>query len=118
MKQGRPERIAEEIRKVVTPILEYELADPHLEGIQVTAVKITRDLGLVRVYFKLLDHPERRKEVLKSLKKAAGHIRHRVSEGMTLKHAPQFDFFYDESSELQEKIDSLFAQINADKSSE
>ncbi len=111
MKHGRPERIAEEIRKVVTPIIECELVDPRLEGIQVTGVKVTRDLGLVRVYFKLQDHPERKKEVLKSLKSAAGHIRYRVSEGITLKHSPQFDFFYDESSEIKEKIDSLFKQI-------
>ena len=115
MKTGRTERIAEEIRKSVTDIIQFEMSDPRVEGVIVTGVKVTADLSLVRVYFNIPNQPEQKKEALKALKHAAGHIRHTVAETVTLKYMPQFEFFYDESAELQQKIDQLFDQISSDK---
>ncbi|MBF0491402.1 MAG: 30S ribosome-binding factor RbfA [Deltaproteobacteria bacterium] len=112
MKTGRTERIAEEIRKAVTEIIQFEMSDPRVDGVVVTSVKVTADLSLARVYFSILDPPENKNEALKALKHAAGHIRHQVSESVTLKYMPQFEFFYDESLELQQKMDQLFEQIS------
>ncbi len=118
MKTGRTERIGEEIRKAVTEIIQFEMSDPRVDGVVVTGVKVTADLGLARVYFSILDHPENKNEALKALKHAAGHIRHQVTESVNIKYMPQFEFFYDESLELQQKIDQLFDQIAPKNSSE
>ncbi|MFO1520109.1 MAG: 30S ribosome-binding factor RbfA [bacterium] len=111
MKTARQEKIAEEIRREVSTILLFELQDPRVSGVTVTGVKMTPDLQLARVYFTIPGEPQRKEEALKGLKSCSGLIRKLVSQRITLKFMPTFDFFYDESLELQERIDTLFDEI-------
>ena len=113
MKTGRNERLAEEIRKEVSQIVQYELSDPRIEDVQVTHVKMTGDLGLARVYFVMPNFPEKKKEVLKALKNAAGHVKFEIAQTLQLKFAPQIDFVYDETLEIQKNMDELFAKIKS-----
>ena len=111
MKTARAERIAEEIRREVSQIVHFELKDPRIEGVTVTGVKMTPDLRVARVYFSVPGEPEKGGGALKGLQSSAGLIKRLISQRVTLKFMPNFEFFYDESLELQERIDSLFEEI-------
>jgi len=111
MKTARPERIAEEIRREVSQIIHFELRDPRVFGVTVTGVKMTPDLRVARVYFTIPGEPERGEQAKTGLKSAAALVKRLVAGRIKLKFMPNFDFFYDESLELQEKIDSLFEEV-------
>ena len=117
MKGNRQEKIAEEIRREVSGIIHFELSDPRVGGVTVTGVKMSPDLSLARVYFTVPGDPDRGKEALKGLKSSAGLIRKLIAQRIRIKFMPTFDFFYDESLELQDRIDSLFEEIEAKKDS-
>lgn len=111
MKTGRDKKIAEEIRREVSQILHFEMSDPRVMGVAVTGVKITSDLGLARVYFALPGAEERKEAAWQGLKKSAGFVRHLLAERLRIKFIPQIEFFYDESLELEQKINSLFQKM-------
>lgn len=111
MKTGRDKKIAEEIRREVSQILHFEISDPRVMGVSVTGVTLTSDLSLARVYFALPGAEQRKDPALVGLKKSAGYIRHLLAERIRIKFIPQLDFFYDESFELEEKINNLFAKM-------
>ena len=118
MKTGRDKKIAEEIRREVSQILHFELKDPRAMGATVTGVKMTPDLRLARVYFAMPGAEERKSSAQEGLRRSAGFIRHLLAERLDMKFMPQIEFFYDESFELEEKIERLFQKLPAVPSNE
>lgn len=115
MKGVRTERIAEEIRKQVSQLLHFELGDPRLQGVTVTGVKMTPDLRVARIYFTVPGQPEREDQALTAFRASSGVIKNALAKNITLKFIPQLEYFYDESLELQERIDALFDKIEKEK---
>jgi ribosome-binding factor A len=115
MKTTRQEKIAEEIRRELSSIIHFELQDPRIQGVTVTGVKMTPDLHVARVYFTIPGEPEKAGTAMKGLKSCSGLIKRLISQRVLLKYMPNFEFFYDESLELQERIDSLFQEIESKK---
>jgi len=114
MKTGRDKRIAEEIRREVSQILNFEIKDPGVMGTTVTGVKVSPDLRLARVYYALPNGEARKVAVQEGLTRSAGYIRHLLAERMQMKFIPQIEFFYDESLEIEEKIQKIFSQMPTD----
>lgn len=117
MKVSRTDRIAEEVRREVSQLIHFELGDPRIYGISVTGVKMTPDLRVARVYFTIPGEPERADSVKKALQGAQSVFRKALSRKLNMKFVPSFEFFYDESMELQDKIDTLFKEIEDKKTS-
>ncbi|HCU25512.1 MAG TPA: 30S ribosome-binding factor RbfA [Deltaproteobacteria bacterium] len=111
MKTGRDKRIAEEVRREVSQIFHYELSDPRILGATVTGVKVSPDLRFARVYYALPGAEERKAAAAAGLKKSTGFVRHLLTERLNMKFSPQLEFFYDESFEIQDKIEQLFGEI-------
>lgn len=118
MKVQRTERIAEEVRREVSNLIHFELSDPRVYGISISGVKMTPDLRVARIYFTIPGEPDRAESVKKALQGAQGVFRKALSKKLNMKFVPTFEFFYDESLELQDKIDSLFKEIEDKKISE
>jgi ribosome-binding factor A len=117
MKHSRQERIAEEIRREVSQAIHFQIADVRLEGVSITGVKMTPDLRLARVYFTISKDPSKGKNAVLALRQASYLLKQRLAKNLSLKYVPNFDFFYDESFELQERIDALFYEIEQKKNS-
>lgn len=113
MKTGRDKKIAEEIRREVSQIFTFELNDPRAYGATVTRVQMTPDLKLARVYFALPGAAERGSEAQKALNKSAGFVRRLLAERIRIKFLPQLEFFYDESLEIEGRLEKLFEQIKS-----
>lgn len=103
----RSERLEHEIREEVRRILLFEVADPRIHNLTVTRVKITKDLGLARIYFETAS-PDRRPEVEAGLEKARPFVRRLLAGRLRLRIMPQIEFFYDETSEEIQKLERLF----------
>lgn len=110
--EARLGRVNEELMKVISHIITYELKNPDVTGmISVTRVKVTPDLKYAKVYVSILN-PKSVEETMKGLKESAGFIRSQVAKTVNLRITPELVFEYDDSIEHGEKIDNILKQIS------
>lgn len=106
----RAQRIADQIHQIIATACITELSDPRLSGMEITRVRMTKDLKIARVYFHLREKNEERINTVKEgLESAKGFFKRQINEELELKYIPEFEYFYDEAIDLEEKIDSLMA---------
>lgn len=106
----RSRRVADEIHHIVATVCYTKLSDPRLAGLEVTKVKMTKDLQIARVYYHLREgDAARRNQAQKGLESAAGYFKKAVSEELTLRFMPTFEFFYDETVDVEETIERLLS---------
>ena len=94
MANYRGGRINEEVKKVVSSLIQNEIKDPRLTAmISVTGVEVTRDLSYAKVFVSIFANSEEEKESnLKALKSASGFIRREVGRKVKLRVTPQIIF--------------------------
>jgi len=113
---SRTRRIGLQVQKDLADLIRSQIKDPRVGLVSVNAVKVSRDLSHAKVYITTLDD-DKREETLAVLKKAAGFLRHELSQRLSsIRVIPQLHFFYDESIEQGSKLTSLIEDaISADK---
>ena len=110
----RQERMADEIRDVVAACLTGgQMSDPRLDLVTVTAVKITSDLQMASIYFRLMGPNVTKEQAKKGLEHAAGYLRRRVAGRIDMRRVPTLRFFFDESIERGSRIEYLLANLNS-----
>ena len=82
--------------------------------LSVTKVTVSDDLKLAKVYLSFLENKKPVKEVIEILESKQNLIRHRMSLKITLKYIPRLQFYYDDSIEYAQHIDSLIQKIHKD----
>lgn len=110
----RQERLADEIRDVVAScFLGGQMSDPRLDSVTVTAVKITADLQMASVYYRLMADTVAKDQAQRGLEHASGYLRRRIAEHIEMRRVPTLRFFFDESIERGSRIEHLLANLNA-----
>lgn len=113
MAQGaRAERVGDLIRAEVVDLITRELKDPGIGFITVTAVRVTADLELARVYYTSWGDRAAREATAQALRRAGGFLRRELGRRLHLKRIPRLEFVYDESIEGQDRIERLIQQIH------
>ena len=108
----RQERMGDEIRDLIaSALMGGKMADPGLELVTITAVKLTPDLQLASVYFRTMPGVNS-KETLAGLKRASGFFRSIIAKQIDVRKAPALRFFYDESVEYGSHIEGLLKKIH------
>jgi ribosome-binding factor A len=95
MSKIRQQRTAEQMQQLLSELFLRELHDPRLHDVTVTEVSIDRELEHADVYVNALGDESRQKEVMATLAKATGYLRHEVAGRMSLRKAPQLHFHWD-----------------------
>ena len=54
MSSNRPEKIADLLKREVSKILNQEVKDPRLQNINITAVKVTDDIGIAYIFYTII----------------------------------------------------------------
>lgn len=106
---NRNERVAEEVKKVVSETIRTKVSDPDIGMVTVTDVELTTEMETATIYFTSLN--DNKDEVHAGLDKAKGLIRTEVAKGIRLRKAPELEFKYDNSIEYGKRIDSLLNEI-------
>ncbi|MCN4143834.1 MAG: 30S ribosome-binding factor RbfA [Thiohalomonas sp.] len=113
---SRSRRVGELIQRELATLLTREVKDPRLSLITITAVDVTRDMGLAKVFYTIIDNKqfkEHKKQVQEGLKKASGFLRYELGQRIKLRIVPNLHFRYDESvirgAQLTQLIDSAIA---------
>jgi ribosome-binding factor A len=109
-------RVAERVREELSRLLARKVRDPRAEGVIVSRVEMTDDLGLARVYFRLLEPSEAKiQDAKKGLEKAKGLLRAELTKTVKLRTAPDLRFFYDEGVDAQTRIEQLFEEVKRER---
>ena len=104
---ARHQRLGTQILRTLSELLRFETKDPRLEGVSLTAVDLSRDLGVAKVYFGLLDPCGDAESALEGLEKASGFRRGKLGKEIKVRHVPELRFIHDDSAEHGMKISEL-----------
>ena len=97
MSYQRIDRISEEVRREVDRIIREELNDPRVCGtFSITRAEVTRDLRYAKMFVSVLED-EKRDDLLRALKSAAGYIRRALGRSMLIRYSPELSFVKDEN---------------------
>jgi ribosome-binding factor A len=117
----RGPKVADAIRgELMKMLLAGEVHDPGASTAVVSAVSITADLRLAKVYVRALalNADEKTKSALiKALERAKGFLRREVGQRLGLRYAPDLRFYYDESIDRGAGIEALLREIKHDDES-
>ncbi|MCH5287029.1 MAG: 30S ribosome-binding factor RbfA [Christensenellaceae bacterium] len=97
MSYQRIDRISEEVRHEVDRIIREEVSDPRVAGtFSITRAEVTRDLRYAKIYVSVLED-DKRDDLMKALKSAAGFIRRSLGKNMLIRYAPELQFISDQN---------------------
>lgn len=107
MEFQRADRVGDLLREIIAELLRRDIRDPRLRSVNMTAVKVSKDLRHAKIFFNLLGDGVDKSEALAGLKSATGFIRSKVGQQANLRFVPAIEFAYDELEEEAQRIDSL-----------
>lgn len=113
----RLKRIQDQIKQVMTEILESKVSDPRLTNVYVTDVSVDRELDYANIYVSSLAGHSEAEEILNGLQNASGFIRYSLSQEVKLRVMPKLRFYWDETPEKAERIESLLDDIRKERES-
>lgn len=109
----RAQRIADQIHSIVSMACLTQISDKRLDGVQITYVKATKDLRLIRINFYVDEStPEKIRLVLKGFRSASGFLKQAIGQEVELKFMPELEFFFDEGMAHQMKMAKIMDGLN------
>jgi len=114
----RQKKIADQIKKLVSVIIDRELKDPDKGFITITHVKMSGDLRIAFIYFTDLGGKEAAERSLQALNRAKNFIRNAIAPHLKLRFIPELRFFIDDTFEYAQRIEELLKQIKKDETTD
>ena len=110
----RADRVAERIRsELMELLLRGSVRDPAARDVVVSAVRMTDDLSIARVYVRVLEEIDsaRQEAVVDALVRASGFLRREIGQSLQLRHVPTLEFFWDDVVDSALRIESILDEI-------
>jgi ribosome-binding factor A len=97
-------------------MLRGDVRDPAAKDVVVSAVRMTDDLSIARVYVRVLEEVgrERQDAVVEALGRASGFLRREMGQRLELRHVPKLEFYWDEVVDSALRIESILDEIRED----
>ncbi len=111
----RQRKLADQIKKLISIIVNQKIKDPEKGFITITHVKMSGDLRIASVYFTAYGDAKARETAQRVLDRAGNFIRSEVSANLSLRYVPELRFFLDDTFEEVEKIEKLLNEIHSKK---
>ena len=108
---SRSQKVSGLIHKALSEFLQKHVSDPRLERATITAVKMTSDLRIAKIYFAAYGGEIDSDEIAKGFKSARGYLKRHLAGKLGLRYMPEFQFYFDESLERAGRIDDLLKSI-------
>ena len=111
MNTYRKDRANTFIQEELTLALARQVKDPRTSNLSITAVELTQDKRVARVYVSSMSGEEDLREGLEGLQSAQGVLRHHLSQVLHWRFTPHLEFRVDRSLEYGSRIEALFKAI-------
>jgi len=115
-KSHRPQRLAEELRKVISEmLLKGDLKDPRFKGmIGISGIDVSGDGSYATIYITALSYTpgvemtaEEKKDILAAFEKSSGYIRGVAGKAIRVRYIPELIWKFDESFDYGAKMDKI-----------
>jgi len=111
----RPEKLEDQVQFLLSTLVQRELRDPDLGFLTLTAVRLTGDRGIAKVYYTVLGDEDQQEKSAKAITRATGFLRTQLAQRLHLKKAPELRFFLDTTLEQGNKMEALFAELEKER---
>ena len=112
--EGRVQRVASELQKVISMVLRSKIKDSKLAMANITEVEVSKDLSFAKVYYSCFvveDAPY----LAKAFQRSKGFFRSTIAKSLSLRIVPDLKFIYDDSLEYGMKMEEkIVAALDAD----
>ena len=110
MEGKRQAKIARLLQRELSEIFRRQTAAMGNVIISVSAVRVTPDLSIAKVYLSIFP-PEKSNEILENIKRQSKTCRYELAQAVkqTLRKCPDLQFYLDDSLDYIENIDRLLA---------
>lgn len=108
----RAQRIADRIFEELSTLLLMEVADPRLGNVNITKIRVDRELSFADVFVSSLEGSQEADQILAGLDHAKGFLRSELARRIQLRHFPKLRFHWDPSPEHADRIDQLLASLD------
>lgn len=111
----RADRVSERLRsELMDLLLRGSVRDPAAKDVVVSAVRMTDDLSIARVYVRVLEEidAERQEAVVEALRRATGFLRRELGQRLQLRHVPSLEFYWDDVVDSALRIESILDEIS------
>ena len=88
-------KMGDQIMREIAIMLIEDIADPRLEMVTISGVRMNKDLKIAEVLFTLSDEKDRVMEAQEALQKAGGFIRSKLSRRIKVRQVPELRFVHD-----------------------
>lgn len=109
---ARSRRVEEQIQRLLSEVMRSELRDPRVNGVVITEVRASRDLGVAWIHYSLLGaetspSPETLADVQAGLDRSAGFLRSQLARGLATRTVPELRFRYDSAAQRGRDLEAL-----------
>lgn len=111
----RANRVAKLMKQEISQIISRELKDPRVVMATVTKVKLTDNLSFARIFVSIMGDEKVKQNTLEGLNVAKNFIRTELGHRTGLKFVPDISFYYDDSIDYAQNIESLIKKIHDDE---
>ncbi len=127
---SRSHRVAEQMQRELADLLMFEVKDPRIGMVTITAVEVTGDMAHAKIFYSapqakstqdksnqskpnIANHAKTLQSIQNGLENSAGYLRTQVAKRMLLRTVPQLHFVYDESIDIGMKMAQLIDAARA-----
>lgn len=110
----RTGRLAEEIKREVSSIIQMEMKDPRIGFVSITSVEVSGDARYANIFISVMGNEEQGKETLKALQRAQGYIRTELGKRIKIRYTPEIKFDLDDSISHGAKVMKLLREVKGE----
>ncbi len=111
---ARVRKIESQLQRVLAELIAREVKDPRVGSVTITAVRLSADMGLARVYVAPFASRLDPAQVLRGLTHAGGFLRGQAGRELGLRHAPRLEFALDDTAEKAARLSGLIDRARAE----
>lgn len=110
----RQDKIGDQIRDALALIFAGDkINDPRLSAITITGTKVSPDLQIATVHFRIFECTEKKRlEAAKGFESCSSFLRKKIASSLKLRRVPTLQFFYDQSIERGERVEKILNDLN------
>ncbi|MCK5719798.1 MAG: 30S ribosome-binding factor RbfA [Thiomargarita sp.] len=115
---SRTERVAEQVKRELSSIIQKEVSQANLGMITVSMVDISPDLKQARIHITIFNQETEltnHKSTITYLNSIAKHLRYHLSQQLNLRVTPELRFTHDASIAQASQLLSLIDSLAVDK---
>jgi ribosome-binding factor A len=118
MKAKRTDRLASQLLREVSEILQRKLSDPRLQWVTLTRAEVSPNMREAKMYIRTLERGEKEEHTMEALRHAAGFIRRELGQRLAWRVIPEVEFAMDKEAEQTENVLRIITELSNERSTE